>query len=862
MVLQHLQPSFTGGEVSPSLQSRTDAAAYRTWLHTAKNMIVHPQGGISNRPGTQYMGTAKYAEMPCRLTPFVISTTEAYVVEAGEYYMRFYTANGPVLTDGGTWLELPTPYPAQALPALCVAQYNQTLYLAHGNYPLMRLRYTGPGRFTLEEAPLTGGPFQPQNTQTAHKMRLVPHTQTVVSQGVAATLSFEPLNTYPDHMIWAYFNGQLFYASEEFGLNTAAIVQAFNTAYGAQGLAAANLGGIIQVSSPVQTGGDWNGKTFVLEYRRSFSSVTDTLTQTLSGGENAGTQTVAQAGQYLLQSTADYFTPSHVGALFCVTHLVDGQLQSGTLGYESVSGGIKSSSGWNLRTSGNWTGVLEVEASRDLGQTWQTVKTLSRAEGEDNFYLTGDLNDPENLFEVRVRARQISGEAGYELSTDPFVQRGIVSVLSYVSPTEVVVTCEQAFGSDEWTDAWAEGAFSQAAGYPSCVFCFQDRLGLAATRAQAQTLWFSKTGNLLDFNHARDTFLDTDSLCVCLAGGQLNAVQAVCVSNRLLIFTAGGEWSLSCSGPFTLDHLQLEAQGTRGAYPTAPVMVGERVLFVQARGSVLRQLQYDYTACAYTSADVTLRARHLFEDRTIVQLAYAQEPDSVLWGVLSDGTCLSLTYVPEQAVYAWTHHQTQGEVVSICTVPQEGRDRVWLCVKRNGRYLLERLAVRTTRTEPAEQLFLDASVSYMFNTPKTQVTGLAHLNGMEVNVLADGNVMTGLTVREGQITLPVAARRVHVGLAYESVLQTLPIAVGGQARRLVQVAVTLLNSRGGQVGVSDGVMTEFVQRSQEGYGIPVALQSGRSCMLLEAKSDFSSGVVVRQTDPLPLTVLALEVQAV
>lgn len=857
MVLCELQPSFTGGEVSPSLRARTDAAAYHTWLHTAQNMLVHPQGGISNRPGTQYMGSAK-TSAPCRLIPFVLSTTESYVLELGEKYMRFYTAGGPVHAQGGSVLELETPYPTEALSAIRYAQYNQTLYLAHGQYPLMRLERTAPGRFTLQTAPLKGGPFQPQNTDETKQMRLLPQTETVESEGVAATLCFQPVTTYPDHMVWAYFNGQLFYASENFGLNVPAIVQAFNTAYGSQGVTAYDLGGIIQVVSPVATGGDWNGKTFVLEYRRSFTgAATYTMTQTLAGGENAGSQTVVQPGRYILESNDDYFTPSHVGAYFCVTHLVESQYQSGTLGLEDTSGVIASGSSWQVRTSGNWTGTLFVEASQDLGQTWKAVKTLTRASGDDNFYLTGNLNDPENLFQVRLRSDQVSGEVGYELSADSFFQRGIVTVLNYVSPTEVVTSCQQAFGSQAWSSAWAEGSFSPAAGYPACVGCFQDRLCLAATQREAQTLWFSKTGNLMDFGQARDTLLDTDALSVRLAGGQLNAVQALCVSNRLLIFTAGGEWSLSCNGSFTLDHLQLESQGSRGSYTTAPVQVGGEVLFVQARGGVLRQLQYDDTSCAYVSNDLTLRARHLFEGRTLEQMAFAQEPDSVLWCVMSDGELLSLTYLPQQHIYAWTHHQTQGKVISICAVAQEGYDSVWLCVQRNGQYLIERLAPRST-TEP---LFVDAAVSYSFVTPQTQLTGISHLNGFSVNVLADGNVITKMSVSNGALTLPFAASRVQVGLAYTSRLRTLPIAAGVQPHRFVRVVASFLNSRGGKIGVSGGPLTPLVQRTHEGYNVPIALQTGRTRVTLCGRSDFESGVVIEQTDPLPFTVLALEIHA-
>ena len=93
MVFHHLQASFAGGEISPSLQARADAAAYSTWLKSAKNFYVHPQGGASNRPGTAFMGLAKNTGKPCRVVPFVLSEEESYVLELGEKYLRLYVKN-------------------------------------------------------------------------------------------------------------------------------------------------------------------------------------------------------------------------------------------------------------------------------------------------------------------------------------------------------------------------------------------------------------------------------------------------------------------------------------------------------------------------------------------------------------------------------------------------------------------------------------------------------------------------------------------------------------------------------------------------------------------------------------------------
>ncbi|MBO5911798.1 MAG: hypothetical protein J6Q05_06475, partial [Elusimicrobiaceae bacterium] len=666
MVLRHLQPSFTGGEISPSLQARTDASAYHTWLKNAQNMLVHPQGGISNRPGTHYQGTAKYANKNCRLFAFPISEEESYIVEVGEHYLRFYTPGGPVLTSSQTVLELSTPYTAQEVEKLHTAQYNHSLYMAHPAHPLRRLTRTALGTFTWEEVPLTGGPFQPANTDETKKMRLYPQTETVESQGVAASLAFEPVN-YPNLIVWAYFNGEWFYAADGYGLRLAEIADYFNTQYSSRGLTATVQGSILRITSAATDGGDWNGHTFVLEYRSRFSGPANlTVTQTLSGGENAGTQTVVQPGRYVLESDFDAFTPLHTGALFSLTHIVDAQQLQGTLGYESVSSAIKSGSDWTLRTGGNWTGTLQLELSRDGGITWNTLKVLTRFNGDDNFYIAGNLNDPENMFYLRVRSCQISGEATYELEAETFIQQGIARVLSYSTARQVIVSVSRTVGSEGWTAYWAEGSFSPAAGYPACVFFYQGRLGLAATAREMQTIWFSKTENPTDFAHARNTFLSTDAFNVRLGGTRLNGIKNVLVANRLLIFTDRSEWTLTSNGILSLDTLQLEQQSEFGSASVLPVLVGNRALFVSCGGSAVRELVYDYTTSSYTGQDITLRAKHLFTGQTLTQLAFTNEPDPVVWCVTQRGNLCSLTYIPDGGIYAWTHQQTQGRFISVC----------------------------------------------------------------------------------------------------------------------------------------------------------------------------------------------------
>lgn len=860
MVLHNLHASFAGGEVSPHVYARVDHLGYASWLKTACNFYVHPQGGASNRPGTAFVRQTKYADKTCRLIPFVLSEDESYVLELGAKYLRIHTSAGTVLKDGAVY-ELQTPYEEHELAFINYTQYDQTLFLVHPKHFPKRLTRKAGDDFTLEDVPLCGGPFMLANTDENKKMHLTETEEEITSGGVSAELTFQPM-VYPQYFVQGYFRGSLFYSATDYGFNIAEFVNKFNQVYGSIGCSAQNLGGAFRLVSPAATGGDFNGAELRLEYRTGFfSSPKLVVVQTLSGGSNTGQSVSSGEKVLLLESDFDAFTPGQTGALFCLMHTVQSQSVTGTFGYEGVSKTVKTGGDWRFRTTGSWYGQIVLESSADKGQTWQQVKHFTRASGEENLNTFGNLEQSAEMYYLRLRGLQITGELGYELQADSFVQEGIVQTTAYVGPRRMKAVIKRQLGEEEWTKDWAEGSFSQAAGFPSCVFFFQNRLGFASTAKEPQTLWFSKTGEYEDFGHFR-TLEDSDGLSVNLSGKKMNAINSVAVCGKLLIFTAGSEWTLSCDGALTPYNIQIAQQGERGASRTAPVVVGNKALFVQSRGGVLRDFYYDYSSASYTGADLTLLSKHLFFNREIKELSYQQEPDNLIWCVLSDGGLLSLTYLGEENLCAWTRHETQGRFESVCTVPSGGFDETWFAVQRGNIRCIERLLPRLPTKEPEDQVFLDASVSKKSETAFTELSGLAHLEGRQVAVLADGHVLEPRTVTDGKISLGKAVHTAHAGLAYEARLQTLPsewMTGSGTSqdrkRRMVSVTLKLLDSRGGWLGTEDDALDELVQRTGGPSGA-LALQTGDYLRILPGVHSLTPSLVFVQKDPLPVTVLA------
>jgi hypothetical protein len=210
------------------------------------------------------------------------------------------------------------------------------------------------------------------------------------------------------------------------------------------------------------------------------------------------------------------------------------------------------------------------------------------------------------------------------------------------------------------------------------------------------------------------------------------------------------------------------------------VALQDGVIYVQARGTVLRDLRFDPERGAVEGRDISLPANHLFEGHTLKAIAWQQQPHRVLWVVRDDGVLLSVTYSREDEVVAWARHDTVvGEFEDVAVIPDTsiGEDVVYVIVKRtingNATRYIERLETRFIENVATDAFFVDSGLSYN-GIPTLTLTGLSHLEGEVVAVLGDGvEVYDGdpaganaaqFTVTGGQITLSSPVSVAHVGL--------------------------------------------------------------------------------------------------
>lgn len=416
--------------------------------------------------------------------------------------------------------------------------------------------------------------------------------------------------------------------------------------------------------------------------------------------------------------------------------------------------------------------------------------------------------------------------------------------------------------------------FTGAGNYPRCSTFVDQRLAFASTLNNPQACWFSQSANYENFGFSRPRKV-SDGFEFRIRSRQVNEIRSLLQTRGLMVLTSGGEFVVTGGQDEYIapDTIVVKNQGYRGASKVQPVVVGNVVLFAQERGGVVRDFSYEFAEDSFVGKDLTIMARHLFEDRSITAWAYAQAPYSIVWVVLDTGALVSLTYIKEHDVWGWTRHETDGEVEDVTVVAEGQEDVPYFIVKRTiggveKRYI-ERLHTRSFASIE-DAFFVDSGLTYS-GAPADVISGLGHLEGKEVVALADGNVVRGLTVVSGSVTLPFEASTAHIGLPYEAVLMTLDLDLGsvrglgtvqGRQKTVAEVTLRVEKTRGIWVGVEDasrdsGKLVEYKQRSTEAWGEAIQVHTGD--INITSMWDWTNGgnVVVKQFDPLPCTILAV-----
>lgn len=403
---------------------------------------------------------------------------------------------------------------------------------------------------------------------------------------------------------------------------------------------------------------------------------------------------------------------------------------------------------------------------------------------------------------------------------------------------------------------------------PGVTGYFEQRRIFASTNSYRQQLWMTRSGTEGDLSYHLP-LQDADRISISIASKQGESIRHVIGLDHLLVFTDHTEYRITPvnSDAITPTSLAVRPQSFVGSSFVGPLVIGRSILFCAARGGHVFETGYQAVVEGYQPGDLSLRATHLFDGLSVMDSTFSRSPFPVAWFVSSDGTLLGFTYVPEQQIGAWHKHTTPGGLIeSVCAVPEGGEDRVYLVVNRSGTRHIEQMAA-VFSTDPIDRTFVDRAIVYSGAKTNT-ITGLSHLNGVTVSILADGAVLPNQVVSSGQITLPIFASKVHVGIAYESVLETLPFLLQtdgyGQGRPKVVSHIWPRVHESGPfyMGPLDGRLVPSDNKANSITGVlrPETLTTGQVPTVIPGDWTDDAAVKITQSLPLPLTITALTLE--
>jgi hypothetical protein len=777
-----------------------------------------------------------------QLLPFEFSAEIAYVLEFGDEYIRFYKDQAQI-EDGGSPYEIASPYAAADLAALKYCQSADVLYLFHPSYPPLKVSRTADTAWTA-----TTINFRPPPT---YEQAVLPATTLTLSAVTGAGITFTAgAGSFQSGDIGRLIVSGAGRASiVDFTSDTIVLCDIIDDfaavgpiASGSWEMQGSPVGSLLpSIVGPV-------GAITTL----TSTGTSDTIVNLLESPNDHWTISASGSNEYYLDNAAPFYSAvKPVKMLEDDEELIEGLL--GSLGLKQWAFGDNDALGYStiyIRLSD------EADPDSKAAADESYVKKSTGTTTTDLFRST-DVGKYVRLYNGFIKitsytsALEVKGEIRKELTVS--------------DPDSIIATSNWTLESVMW---------SAANGYPSCGVFFENRLFVAGSPTFSETFWGSATGDYENFTPGTD---DADAVQFTLAGRQVSIIRWLEPKDYLIIGCVGGEWRVGAddSGTaITPTNVTAKERDTTGCANTLPVTVDDATLFVQREQRQIRELSYQFEVDGYKAPDLAILSEHITESG-ILGLTYQQNPLSVVWSYRADGKFLGMTYLRDQDVVGWHIHETDGEVESMVTIPGDGYVEVWAIVKRtvNGsdvRYVemmaaffADSNAIYKTN-KGLNAFFVDSGKTYN-DVATTTITGAGHLEGKDIVALADGSIVTGLTVSGGQFDLPFEASVVHYGLSYTGLLQTTrfdaALANGtpqGKKKRIVKMNVRVYESGIFKYGKDES--TTF-KASAEAVGFIMGgapdLTTGDIEVQYEGEYDKNGQLMIIQDTPVPTTILAI-----
>ncbi|WP_374312428.1 hypothetical protein [Dongia sp.] len=829
--------SFAGGVISPEMFGRLDLDKFQTGVARADNFLILPHGPAQNRAGSKFVNEAKDSTKKVRVIRFNYSRAQTACIELGGGAIRFHT-NGATLLETG-----------QAITSISQANPGVVNKVAHG-YSNDEWVYL----YNFVGMPELGGRFFRVSGATADSLTLQDMAGNLLdTSALAAFVSGTMARVYT--LASPYLESELFDITYTQDKDVITLAHPNHPVRELRRLGAASwqlveatwapsLAQPASAAAAVKTGSG------AVAYEYAVTAVDATgvdesypRTAVVASFSITG---ITKANPGVISTSVVHGLP--VGARVQIvniggmTQIPDGIYKVNT---------VPTTSSLSLKRITDDTVVDTTSFS-----TWTAGGEVRSIEVSNNLSTAGNAN--------KITWPAVTKAARYNVYK---LRNGLYG---YIGQTTLLEFIDDNIAADVLRTPPEPGLanpFPAPGDYPAAVGYYAQRRVLGGTNNRPQNGWMTKPGTESNLT-ASVPAQDDDSISFRIVSGENNTIKHIVALTDLLLLTEDVEWRLVTqnSDALTPSTFEVKAQSYVGCNNVRPILTSRSVLFIQQSGTRMREMSYDWEVNQYSANDISLMAPQLFDGYTIVDMAFQKAPYPIAWCVRSDGALLGLTYVPEHKVAAWHLHVTvNGAFESVCTVPEGTEDAVYVVVRRTiqGRTVrnIERFSTRRFATL-ADSFFVDCGVSYV-GTPKTTFY-VPHLEGQEVDILADGGVVGRQTVTNGKIELGVPAGKVHVGLPIKAVLETLPLTLEqfpafgtGMMKTNGKLALRVKDSSNIRAGQKIDKLTTFNQRSTENYDTAPALKDGIASIHPPAGWSYDAPIFVVQDQPLPVTIVAL-----
>jgi hypothetical protein len=831
--------SLNAGELSDEMAGRPDLSKFQMGCEVAENVRILRVGGQQRRAGFEYVNAPYDQSKKSRLQGFhfgsISGDDQGYCFEFSDYKMRVIR-NGELITNGSSPAEFTTPWSEDQVFALQFSQRTDRIIVTHPDVEVHTITRGSQGQWdwSIEIFPwqervwvdpfLDGISLIP--SATTGNISITSSAHMFDSSWVGTRLKIvhpQPEDAKVSSM-YAVWNPDL---ADPDNYDSSDRPHTFN----ASGKS---------YSTAVNTAGGDDTRAYVNEteqYRRTHWRCIadyDKHTDYVSGKDHP----------------SDYPSFFALGIVIIPSTFVKGD--------------------WEFETKGDWRGQIVIQRSYDNGANWVNIKTMTSA-ADKNFILTETEDTPDGAyFRVLVTEAYTSYNRSIIFTVKSTDVEGVAKITSINHAASVDATVEALLGSTNTTSEWYEEAFSPKNGYPFSSTFHQKRLVFGGSKTRPQTIWTSVTEQ--PYNFTKGTEADSGMVFETEAF-DYEEVYWTLSHLSLLVGTSSGVWAITSPDgrSLTPENSVATRQVKRGSQKgVAAVAVDNNVLFLQRKGRKIHELtggSVEYGG--YLSVDLTQLASHITRNG-VDQVAAGEVPDSSLY-VVTGGELAVLTYERNQNVVGWARWVTDGIIESVATCPGGGEDDdVYIVVNRAGTRTIEFLSPDMLRVEEANDaenlVHLDSCIKkyevaahLAFNT----VEGLAHLEGRTVEAFLDGEPQGELTVSGGQVTLPNTGLKAVVGLPYTSVTRPMPIDLGGIGSKNAfnEVVIRFRNTLGGEVS-QDGVNWSQIDSTQPRIteDKPLSFVSEDAKVTVHGSHLRKSSISIRQTQPLPMTILAIRVK--